>query len=257
MQENFMKTEKSLTASQEDYLEAIFHIASEKQAARAKDIAKRLNVNSSSVTGALRVLAEKGLVNYAPYDLITLTAEGEKIAEDVVRRHEVLRDFFVRVLRVDPAEADEGACKAEHAFPRSIMDSLIQFVEFLDVCPRTGVSWMEAFRDYCDRGLNQEECVRCTFQALENLKGKRRKDAEQGKVSVALNELNPGQKGRIIKIKGRGDARNRILDMGIRSGSLVEAETMEPKSDHVEVKIRGYHLSLRKDDANKVIVELL
>ncbi|MBW1797929.1 MAG: metal-dependent transcriptional regulator [Deltaproteobacteria bacterium] len=252
-----MGTGQLLTASQEDYLEAIFHIASEKQAARAKDIARRLKVNSSSVTGALRVLAEKGLVNYAPYDVITLTAEGKEIAEDVVRRHEVLRDFFVRVLRIDPVEADEGACKAEHAFPRPILDSLIKFVEFIDVCPRVGVSWMDAFRAYCDGGLDQEECVRCTFQALEELKGKRRKDAEQGKSILTLQELEPGQRGRIVKIKARGEVRNGILDMDIRPGALVEIERLHPDTDQVEIKMRGYHLSLRKDDANKVIVELL
>jgi DtxR family transcriptional regulator, Mn-dependent transcriptional regulator len=252
-----MRTGQLLTASQEDYLEAIFHIVSEKQAARAKDIARRLKVNSSSVTGALQVLAEKGLVNYAPYDVITLTAEGKNIAKDVVRRHEVLRDFFVRVLSIDPVEADEGACKAEHAFPRSILDSLIKFVEFMDVCPRAGISWMEAFRAYCEGGLNQEECVKCTFRALEELKGKRRKDAEQGKTILTLQGLKPGQRGMVARIKARGEVRNRILDMDIRPGALVEIERLHSDTDQVEIKMRGYHLSLRKDDANKVIVELL
>jgi DtxR family Mn-dependent transcriptional regulator len=252
-----MRTGQLLTASQEDYLEAIFHIASDKHAARAKDIARRLKVNSSSVTGALRVLAEKRLINYAPYDVITLTPEGKIIAKDVVRRHEVLRDFFVRVLRIDPVEADEGACKAEHAFPRSILDSLIKFVEFLDVCPRAGISWMEAFRAYCEGGLNQEECVKCTFRALEDLKGKRRKDAEQGKTALTLQELKPGQRGMIAKIKARGEVRNRILDMDITPGALVEIEHLHSDTDQLGIKIRGYHLSLRKDDANKVIVELL
>jgi DtxR family Mn-dependent transcriptional regulator len=55
-----------LSASMEDYLEAIYHIVTAKQAARAKDIAKRLDVNNSSVTGALRTLSEKGYINYAP-----------------------------------------------------------------------------------------------------------------------------------------------------------------------------------------------
>jgi len=252
-----MEKGQLLTASQEDYLEAIFHIAYEKQAARAKDIAGRLKVNSSSVTGALQVLAEKGLVNYAPYDVITLTPEGKAIAEDVVRRHEVLRDFFMRVLRIDPVEADEGACKAEHAFPRSILDSLIKFVEFLDVCPRAGISWMEAFRAYCEGGLNQEECVKCTFRALEDLKGKRRKDAEQGKATLTLQGLEPGEKGIIARIKARGEVRSRIMDMDIRPGALVEIERLHPDNDQVEIKMRGYHLSLRKDDAEKIIVELL
>ena len=67
----------ALSSNMEDYLEAIFHISSEKQAARAKDIADRLKVNKSSVTGALRSLSEKGYVNYAPYDIITLTGKGK------------------------------------------------------------------------------------------------------------------------------------------------------------------------------------
>ena len=79
-----------LSSSLEDYLEAIFHIVGEKQAARAKDIAKRLKVNNSSVTGALRSLAEKGMINYAPYDVITLTTKGQKLAEDVVRRYQTI-----------------------------------------------------------------------------------------------------------------------------------------------------------------------
>ena len=112
-----MTTADVLSASLEDYLEAIFHIVAEKHAARAKDIGKRMRVSRSSVTGALHTLAGKGLVNYAPYDLITLTKKGEAAAQDVVRRHEVLREFFVRVLAVDADDADEAACKMEHAVP--------------------------------------------------------------------------------------------------------------------------------------------
>ena len=66
-----------LTPSQEDYLEAVYRISEEKKAARAKDIADRLNVRASSVTAALRTLAALELVHYAPYDLITLLAGGQ------------------------------------------------------------------------------------------------------------------------------------------------------------------------------------
>ena len=97
-----------LSSSMEDYLEAIFHISQEKQAARAKDIADRVMVNKSSVTGALRALSEKGLVNYAPYDIITLTVKGKRLAEEIVRRHEALNDFFIKVLLIDQDEAEEA-----------------------------------------------------------------------------------------------------------------------------------------------------
>ena len=62
-----------LSASLEDYIEAIYHIIGEKQVARGKDISSRLEVSGASVTEALRALAKKGLINYAPYEVITMT----------------------------------------------------------------------------------------------------------------------------------------------------------------------------------------
>ena len=91
-----MAANEGLSESQEDYLEAIYNIVAEKGAARAKDIGQRLHVKSPSVTGALRALSERGLVNYAPYDLVTLTRKGQRIAREVVRSHQVIRDFLVR-----------------------------------------------------------------------------------------------------------------------------------------------------------------
>ena len=60
-----MGSVQALSASLEDYLEAIFHIVAEKKVARAKEIAEALQVSRPSVTGALHALAERGLVNYA------------------------------------------------------------------------------------------------------------------------------------------------------------------------------------------------
>ena len=65
--------EATLSASLEDYLEAIFHIVRKKRAARPKDISRYLDVGNSSVTGALKALKARRLVNYAPYDVVNLT----------------------------------------------------------------------------------------------------------------------------------------------------------------------------------------
>nr|HID59994.1 metal-dependent transcriptional regulator [Desulfobacterales bacterium] len=162
-----------LSASLEDYLKGIFHIIAEKQAARAKDISERLNVNSSSVTGALHALAKRELINYEPYDIITLTEKGKMVAEDVIRRHDALRDFFVKVLQVDEIVAEEGACKMEHAVPTPILDRLIKFVQFVEVCPRAGTEWIKESRYYCQHGKARENCEMCISLCLEALrKGK-------------------------------------------------------------------------------------
>ena len=164
-----------LSSNMEDYLEAIFHISQEKQAARAKDIADRLMVNKSSVTGALRSLSEKGLVNYAPYDIITLTAKGKRLAEEIVRRHAALKDFFIKVLLIDQNEAEDAACKVEHTVSKNIIDRLINFVEFMEVCPRGGKEWLKGFRRHCQDGDTSKLCANHISECLEDLKNREHK----------------------------------------------------------------------------------
>jgi len=152
-----MTAGNALTASLEDYIEAIFHIVSKKKAARAKDIAERVGVNSSSVTGALHALSERGLVNYAPYDVITLTAKGEKIARDVVRRHDVLRDFFIRVLSVGEEQAEDAACRMEHAISPAVMERIVRFVEHVDRLPDAQADWLKTFSEDAPERTDEDQ----------------------------------------------------------------------------------------------------
>ncbi|MBW1940390.1 MAG: metal-dependent transcriptional regulator [Deltaproteobacteria bacterium] len=245
---------KALSASMEDYLETIFHIVVEKQAARAKDIAKRLDVNNSSVTGALRSLSEKGFINYAPYDLITMTEKGKKHAEDIVRRHEALRDFFVKILCIEETEAEDTACKMEHSISRTVLDRLIQFVEFVDLCPRGGEEWLKSFWKGCKQGVPYERCEECISLRLEDLKQKKKDLGEKPAKAVLLKKLNPGQKGKILKIKGRGPMTKRLEEMKVTSGTLIKVERVDSLRDLIDVKVKGYHLSISRDEAAKISV---
>ncbi|MCP4353569.1 MAG: metal-dependent transcriptional regulator [Desulfobacterales bacterium] len=252
-----MTSAEALSASMEDYLEAIFHVVAEKQAARAKDIAKRLGVNNSSVTGALRALSDKGLINYAPYDVITLTREGNKLATEIVRKHEVLQNFFVKVLRVNRNEAEDAACKIEHAVSRTILDRIIQFTHFLDVCPRGGETWIKGFWDNCESNCQYmkpyENCEECISLCLEDFRKKKR---EMDTKETGLNEMDPGQKGKILKIKGRTDIKKRMAEMGLTPGNIIEVEETLASSDSIDIKVEGYHRTISKEDALRIRVEL-
>jgi DtxR family Mn-dependent transcriptional regulator len=149
-------TDPALSASLEDYLEAILHIVEAKGAARPKDIARQLDIGNSSVTAALRSLAAKDLVNYAPYEVITLTEGGEKAARDVIHRHETLREFFVRVLAADENLADTAACRMEHAVPGELVDRFVRFLEFMEMCPRGGPGLLEGFRTHLEAGCRPD-----------------------------------------------------------------------------------------------------
>lgn len=157
-----MPTNLKVSASLEDYLEAIYHTVEAKGAARAKDIVQRLGVHNSSVTQALRSLSEKDLINYAPYDVITLTDRGERIALDVVHRHTTLSEFLNKVLGLPASEADEGACLMEHAINPLIMDRLVKFVQYFENCPLNEVRWDDGVGFFCGKsdGNNVDSCGR-------------------------------------------------------------------------------------------------
>ncbi len=156
-----MSTHQSLTASQEDYLEAIYNISEEKMAARAKDIAQYLDVKASSVTGALRTLGAMKLVNYAPYDLITLTDEGKEVAREIVSRHNALERFLTNVLGIEKKDADKAVCQMEHSVPKEIVERLIKYSEYVERCPKGGINWESGFGYYCKNGCADADCDRC------------------------------------------------------------------------------------------------
>lgn len=160
---------EGLSASLEDYLEVIFHLEESNRVARAKDIADQMNVQRASVTGALKALAGRGLINYSPYSYITMTATGRKIARDIIHRHDTLREFFVTALQLTLEEAEANACRIEHCIDPVAVERLVRFLEFIKTCPRTGVDWFDAFARYCRRGVQTSNCRDCVEMCLQKL----------------------------------------------------------------------------------------
>ncbi|QZY55390.1 FeoA family protein [Crassaminicella profunda] len=70
-----------------------------------------------------------------------------------------------------------------------------------------------------------------------------------------LKELQPKTGGKIIKIQGTGAVKRRLMDMGVVRGTEIYIEKKAPLGDPIEVKVKGYNLTLRKEDAEKIIVE--
>ena len=71
-----------------------------------------------------------------------------------------------------------------------------------------------------------------------------------------LNELEPGDKGKIVKVGGKGRIRQRLLDMGVVSGTQIEVQRAAPLGDPLEIKVKGYNLTLRKKEAANIKIEL-
>ncbi len=155
--------ENSLSASQEDYLEMIFFLSREVGKIRPKEIAARMKVRAASVTGALKALADKGLINYVPYGSVTLTERGRGIAGGIAGKHEALLHFFTQVLGIPRDEAEEFACTMEHTIPDHILQRLVGFAEYTEKCPEFTARWQESAMAYFCRvqDPNSPHCDQC------------------------------------------------------------------------------------------------
>ncbi len=147
-----------LTPSLEDYLETILILIQEKKIARVKDISSRLNVRTASVVGALKVLEGKGYVVHERYGYVELTEKGERVAEQVYRRHRILTRFFREILDLDESSAERNACNIEHYLTSEAVDRFLKFIEFVEECPVGEPVWLQSFREFLQSGKRPESC---------------------------------------------------------------------------------------------------
>lgn len=70
-----------------------------------------------------------------------------------------------------------------------------------------------------------------------------------------LSELIPGERAVVFSIKAESGLRQRLLEMGFTPGAQVLVERFAPLNDPAEYKVLGYHVSLRRQEADKIIVE--
>lgn len=72
---------------------------------------------------------------------------------------------------------------------------------------------------------------------------------------TTLKDIKCGQTVKVKKVEGAGPIRRRIMDMGITKGSEIYVRKVAPLGDPIEINIRGYELSLRKFDAEMIVIE--
>lgn len=70
-----------------------------------------------------------------------------------------------------------------------------------------------------------------------------------------LSELSPGERGKVVKVAGDAEAARRLMEMGLMRGTTVEVVRRAPLGDPLEVRVRGFMLTLRRSEAEHIEVE--
>ena len=149
-----MHRQKPLSETQEMYLKTLYEVGGPREIARVGDLADGLGLSPGTVSNALKRLHELHLVEHQRYGLVSLTPTGNRVAECVLRRFEVLRDVLVDVLGIDPETAAIDACMMEHAVSPKTVNRMRTLLDRVRTGKVSGLGRSLALR-------RRDPCSRC------------------------------------------------------------------------------------------------
>lgn len=117
------------SAGREDLLEMMYHLSGDrKRPVTGRDISSRLGIPTRNAVALLSTLGSDGLIEPVSGGGFILSEEGRKVAEKIVRKHQLLEQFFTEMLGIHPLQASEEACKLEHHLSDDITHHLSKYI---------------------------------------------------------------------------------------------------------------------------------
>ncbi|HNW58683.1 MAG TPA: metal-dependent transcriptional regulator [bacterium] len=149
----------------QEYIEVIHDLEKQNRVARVKDIARARGVSPANVSIALNHLAKKALILHEQYGHVVLTAEGQRVAQVLEKRHNAIRQFMTHVLGLEESLAESEACTLEHILSPESLQAIGRFLIFIDQCPKRDRSGTILFRACGLFGDAAASCQHCAHAA--------------------------------------------------------------------------------------------
>ena len=207
---------------EEEYLETILYLTRNSPRAKTKDIAREMDVKPHSVSEMLLKLKDQAMVDYMPYEGVSLTDKGRAVAIQIERKHQLLETFLVDTLGIDADRAHDEACEMEHHMSDDTMDRMCSFLGHPRFCPD-------------DHPITRGECC------------------EKSVPSMPLTELKEGDEGIIKVICVERGTRDYLMSLGFLPDVLLSIKKRLP-SNSLLVRIKGSEIAIGKDIAEKIFV---
>ena len=128
-----------ISASQEDYIKLIWHLAQKERKATVQTIATMYGVSAPTVSVMLRQLARMDIVEYDKRSGARLTQKGDRLARKLIRKHRLVESFLQQVLQLDDLTVHEEAEKLEHAVSDRLMHNIADFLGYPTTDPHGSV----------------------------------------------------------------------------------------------------------------------
>lgn len=218
--------EKPISKEREDYLKAIYHLQQEESPVRTTTIARTLGVEPASVTGVIKRLSELDYLDYEPYKGVTLTAEGERIALEVIRHHRLIELYLIEALGYRWDEVHDEAEGLEHVVSPLFIERIEAALGHPEIDPHGA--------------------------PIPTKDGQIEPTSD-----IALNQLNAGQGGTVSRVDDDDPALLRYLaKLGIRPGTEIAVLDVAPFGGPIRLNVDGERQALGPEAASHVFITL-
>jgi DtxR family Mn-dependent transcriptional regulator len=209
----------------EEYLKIIGLAAEQDEMATTSYLARRLSVSMPSITEMLGRLSAKGLISHTSRHPVHLTAEGERVASSLIRRHRLWESFLVQFLGFSWDEVHDEAGRLEHATSPALEERLVEFLGDLASCPHG--------------------------HAIPG-----RTDKAEATTAMPLSEFPSRGATRVARIQQETpDFLRRLGRLDIRPGRVIEVERVSAEDGSVWVRVEGRLKEVAADLAGSVMVD--
>ena len=231
---------RDLSENIEEYLETLYKFGSKDSYVSTTTLSKELGIAPGSVTQMLKKLEDIGYIEYVPYKGAFLSAEGNKIAQKITRKHRILERFLKDVLNIKDENLHAQACEMEHSLSDEAERAICHMLEHPDTCPDDNLI------PACD--FNFANCEDCLNDHLDI------DDIEVRDFNLfSISQLAKGEEGEVLFIRGHDDVLSQSLDVGITIGSRIKIEDSE-NSDTYLVRVNDSTIELSRNLADNIFI---
>jgi DtxR family transcriptional regulator, Mn-dependent transcriptional regulator len=231
-----MKTQEPLSATVEEYLEAIYNIHMEGEVVIGARLAEKFGVAPPSVTEMLKRLMRDGYVEMDQKRQVTLTEKGYQSAEAVLRRHRLTERFLVDMLGMQWHQVHEEACRLEHFISGAVEARVISSLHHPTTCPHGNPipGLVPSARNY----LKDQRALRLSSAAFG-----------ETVTILCISEVVEDEEALILYLHEKN------LTPGTRLTILSHAsERKDADGEHITVEAAGQPVSISKAAASKIWV---
>jgi DtxR family Mn-dependent transcriptional regulator len=213
------------TAPVEDDHQANYDLERSGGSAATSEIAQRLAIAPASVSGMIRRLADQGLLEHERYRGVRLTDNGRRVALRMIRRHRIIEAYLTQMLGYAWDRVHDEAERLEHAASDELVDRMASALGEPEVDPHGD-----------------------PIPTREGLIDER--------VHRTLEQLPPGERGRVVSVSDRDGARLRYLgELGLTPGEEVEVVDRAPFDGPIAIRVAGELRQIGRALASIVRVE--